>query len=37
MCNACNLRHRNEAIIDVARAMQLVLDDLPEFPPRSAA
>ena len=34
MCNAYNLRHRNEAILDIARAMQLPLDDLPEFPPR---
>ena len=34
MCNAYNLRHRNEAIIDIARAMQLALTDLPEFPPR---
>ena len=34
MCNAYNLRHRNEAIIDIARAMQLSLADLPEFPPR---
>ena len=29
MCNAYNLRHRNEAILDIARAMQLPLDDLP--------
>ena len=29
-----NLRHRNEAILDIARAMQLALADLPEFPPR---
>ena len=34
MCNAYNLRHRNEAILDIARAMQMSLDDLPEFPPR---
>ena len=34
MCNAYNLRHRNEAILDIARVMQLSLDDLPEFPPR---
>ena len=34
MCNAYNLRHRNEAILDIARAMQLPLLDLPEFPPR---
>ena len=34
MCNAYNLRHRNEAILDIARAMQLALADLPEFPPR---
>jgi putative SOS response-associated peptidase YedK len=34
MCNAYNLRHRNEAILDIARAMQLDLTDLPEFPPR---
>ena len=33
MYNAYNLRHRNEAILDIARAMQLPLDDLPEFPP----
>ena len=26
-----NLRHRNEAILDIARAMQLSLADLPEF------
>ena len=32
MCNAYNLRHRNEAILDIARAMQLSLTDLPEFP-----
>jgi hypothetical protein len=32
MCNAYNLRHRNEAILDIARAMQLELADLPEFP-----
>ena len=29
-----NLRHRNEAIIDIARAMQVAVADLPEFPPR---
>ena len=34
MCNAYNFRHRNEAILDIARAMQLALADLPEFPPR---
>ena len=34
MCNAYNLRHRNEAILDIARAMQLPFDDLPDFPPR---
>ena len=34
MCNAYNLRHRNEAILDIARAMHLPLDDLPEFPPQ---
>src|SRR5262245_16695144 len=34
MCNAYNLRHRNEAILDIARAMQLEIPDLPEFPPR---
>ena len=34
MCNAYNLRHRNEAILDIARAMQLLFADLPEFPPR---
>jgi hypothetical protein len=33
MCNAYNLRHRNEAILDIARAMQLALADLPEFLP----
>jgi putative SOS response-associated peptidase YedK len=33
MCNAYNLRHRNEAILDIARAMQLPILDLPEFPP----
>src|SRR4051812_28781689 len=33
MGNAYNLRHRNEAIFDIARAMQLPLADLPEFPP----
>jgi hypothetical protein len=32
MCNACNLRHRNDAILDIARAMQLSLADLPDFP-----
>ena len=25
MCHAYNLRHRNEAILDIARAMQLPL------------
>ena len=34
MYNAYNLRHRNEAILDIARAMQLPFDDLPVFPPR---
>ena len=34
VCNAYNLRHRNEAILDIARAMQLAVADLPEFPPR---
>ena len=34
VCNAYNLRHRNEAIIDIARAMQVAVADLPEFPPR---
>ena len=35
MCNAYNLRHRNAAILDIARAMQLpLISDLPEFPPR---
>ena len=34
VCNAYNLRHRNEAILDTVRAMQLPFDDLPEFPPR---
>jgi putative SOS response-associated peptidase YedK len=34
MCNAYNLRHRNDAILDIARAMQLPLLDLPDFPPR---
>ena len=34
MCNAYNLRHRNEAILDIARAMQLPFDDLPVFPPQ---
>jgi putative SOS response-associated peptidase YedK len=35
MCNTYNLRHRNEAILDIARALQLPLTpDLPEFPPR---
>ena len=33
-CNAYNLRHREAAILDLARAMQLELTDLPEFPPR---
>ena len=31
MCNAYNLRHRNEVILDIARAMQPPLDELPEF------
>jgi putative SOS response-associated peptidase YedK len=34
MCKAYNLRHRNDAILDIARAMQLPLLDLPDFPPR---
>jgi putative SOS response-associated peptidase YedK len=34
MCNAYNLRYRNEAILDIARAMQLPLADLPEFAPQ---
>ena len=34
MCNAYNLRHRNEAILGIARAMQLPFADLPELPPR---
>ena len=31
MCNAYNLRHRNEAILDIARVMQLVMADLAKF------
>ena len=34
MCNAYNLRHGNEAILDIARAMQLAVADLPAFPQR---
>lgn len=36
MCNAKNLRHRADAIVDLALAMQLAMpmDDLPEFEPR---
>ena len=34
MCNAYNNRHRNEAILDIARAMQLEVAELPDFPPR---
>jgi putative SOS response-associated peptidase YedK len=34
MCNAYNLRHRNQAILDIARAMRLAVADLPELPPR---
>jgi hypothetical protein len=34
MCNAYNLCQRNEAILDIARAMQFELPDLPGFPPR---
>ena len=34
MCYAYNLRHRNDAILDIARAMKLALADLQEFPPR---
>jgi hypothetical protein len=33
VCNAYNLRHRNEAILDIARAMQLAVADLPQFAP----
>ena len=33
MCNAHNLWYRNEAILDIARAMQAAVADLPEFPP----
>ena len=29
-----NLRYRIEAILDIARAMQLEPTDLPEFPPK---
>jgi hypothetical protein len=31
MCNAYKLRHRNEAILDIARAMQVPYDDLPDY------
>ena len=31
-CNAYNLRHRNEAILEIARAMQLPLDDADDLP-----
>ena len=34
MCNAYNNRHRHEAILDIARAMQLDIPYLPEFSPR---
>lgn len=35
MCNAYNLRHRAEAILDIARAMRVhSVPDLPAFPPR---
>ncbi len=35
MCNAYSLRHRSEAIRDIAEAMQLpLIGDLPEFPPK---
>src|SRR4051794_11459509 len=34
MGKAYDLRRRNEAILDIARAMQLPLDELPEVPPR---
>lgn len=37
MCNAYNLRHREAAILDIARAMQLPLADLPEFPPHTGS
>ena len=33
-CTAHNNRHRNEAILDIARAMQLDILYLPEFPLR---
>lgn len=33
MCNAYNLRHREAAILDIARAMQRPVSDLPEFRP----
>ena len=33
MCNAYNLRHRNKVILDIARAMQLPLTNLTDFPP----
>jgi hypothetical protein len=34
MCNAYHLRHGAGAILDIARAMQLPLLELPVFPPR---
>jgi putative SOS response-associated peptidase YedK len=35
MCNAYNLRHGAEAILDIARAMRVhAVPDLPPFPPR---
>ena len=34
MCNAYNLRHSAEAILDIARAMQRPVTDLTDFPPR---
>ena len=33
MCNAYNLRHSTEAILDIARAMQCPVTDLTDFPP----
>lgn len=34
MYSPYNLRHRNEAVLNIARAMQLPFDGLPDFPPR---
>ena len=34
MCNAYNLRHSAEAILDIARAMQRPVTDLTDFPSR---